>query len=108
MDRIRVVIAEDEAMTDGVVLPGWICGACGVFNGSAKEVLLACRACDAPRGPELDEAPYVCPGCYAVAPEHCLPGCIDAEIEAEAEWEREHGEPNYHDVPDDDPELGEG
>lgn len=30
-----------------------------------------------------DEAPFVCPGCYAVGPERCLPGCIDAEIEEE-------------------------
>jgi hypothetical protein len=27
-------------------------------------------------------APFVCPGCYAVN-EPCAPGCIDAEIEAE-------------------------
>jgi hypothetical protein len=25
--------------------PGWICGACGVFNGDAKERLSACRSC---------------------------------------------------------------
>lgn len=25
--------------------------------------------------------PYVCPGCHAVAPDRCVPGCIDAEIE---------------------------
>lgn len=29
-----------------------------------------------------DEAPYVCPGCHAIAGP-CLPGCIDAEIEEE-------------------------
>jgi hypothetical protein len=32
---------------------------------------------------EKQEALHVCPGCYAVGPEHCAPGCIDAEIEAE-------------------------
>lgn len=26
------------------------------------------------------DAPYVCPGCYAVGDEPCAPGCIDAEI----------------------------
>ena len=29
----------------GVCLPGWWCCACGGFNGSAKEVRTACRAC---------------------------------------------------------------
>lgn len=37
------------------------------------------------------DAPYVCPGCYAVAPERCAPGCIDAEIEEDARHERERG-----------------
>jgi hypothetical protein len=36
---------------------------------------------------DFHEAPYVCPGCYAVA-SPCLPGCIDAEIELEAEEDR--------------------
>lgn len=36
------------------------------------------------------EGPYVCPGCYAVAPERCAPGCIDAEIEEDARHPREH------------------
>lgn len=36
------------------------------------------------------EGPYVCPGCHAVAPERCAPGCIDAEIEEDARHEREH------------------
>lgn len=30
-----------------------------------------------------EDAPYVCPGCYAVGGERCAPGCIDAEIEDE-------------------------
>lgn len=30
-----------------------------------------------------DDRPYVCAGCHAVAPERCLPGCIEAEIEAD-------------------------
>jgi hypothetical protein len=34
---------------DGIVLPGWTCEACGVMNGSLKELLPACRSCDAPR-----------------------------------------------------------
>lgn len=34
---------------------------------------------------EEAERPYVCPGCHAVAPERCLPGCIDDEIERERE-----------------------
>ena len=27
------------------LMPGWVCGACGVFNGDAKERLRACRCC---------------------------------------------------------------
>ena len=30
-----------------------------------------------------DDAPYVCPGCYAVGGEPCLPGCIDDEMARE-------------------------
>jgi len=33
----------------GICLPGWRCGYCQAFNGSAREVLERCRACDAPR-----------------------------------------------------------
>jgi hypothetical protein len=47
------------------------------------------------------EGPYVCPGCYAVGPERCAPGCIDAEIEAE----REHDQDNPSDRRDDDEEA---
>lgn len=38
------------------------------------------------------EAPYVCPGCHAVGPERCAPGCIDAEIEAEHRHAIESGD----------------
>jgi hypothetical protein len=31
------------------------------------------------------DAPYVCPGCYAVGEEPCARGCIDAEIAADRE-----------------------
>jgi hypothetical protein len=34
--------------------------------------------------PSEDPGPFVCPGCYAVGEEPCLPGCIDAEIAAAA------------------------
>lgn len=37
---------------------------------------------------DLDPGPYVCPGCHTVAG-HCLPGCIDAEIERRREEEAE-------------------
>lgn len=35
----------------GLLLPGWTCKKpdCRAFNGSAKEVLTHCRACDTPR-----------------------------------------------------------
>jgi hypothetical protein len=32
-----------------MILPGWTCGSCHVFNGEAKEVLSVCRCCQAPR-----------------------------------------------------------
>jgi hypothetical protein len=41
--------------------------------------------------PNDDNGPHVCPGCYAVAPDPCAPGCIDAEIAAQKEREREDG-----------------
>lgn len=44
------------------------------------------------------EGPYVCPGCYAVAPERCAPGCIDAEIEEAARHESD----GYEDAERDD------
>jgi hypothetical protein len=48
----------------------------------------------------LDEAPHVCPGCHAVGPERCAPGCIDAEIEAEHREAIESG--NYDNGSDHD------
>lgn len=53
--------------------------------------------------PELahDDHPYVCPGCYAVGGEPCLPGCIDEDIR-QATYERlEDDEPE-----DDEPDWG--
>lgn len=39
---------------------------------------------------ELEEAaPFVCPGCYAVAGQACAPGCIDAELRREPDDEDE-------------------
>ena len=38
-----------EAAEKGAFLPGWKCHACGCFNGTAKEDLRVCRACDAPK-----------------------------------------------------------
>lgn len=51
------------------------------------------------KGGSDDEPPYVCPGCHAVA-EPCLPGCIDAEIEAEQREAIESG--NYDRSEEDD------
>lgn len=33
----------------GIILPGWTCTTCRLFNGDAKERRTACRGCDAPR-----------------------------------------------------------
>jgi len=37
-----------------LVLPGWDCPSCGAFCGKAKERLVKCRACGAPR-PQTEE-----------------------------------------------------
>lgn len=42
--------------------------------------------------PEWDDAPYVCPVCHAVAPDTCVSGCAEAEMEEELarrDYERE-------------------
>jgi hypothetical protein len=44
--------------------------------------------------------PYVCPGCHAVD-EPCLPGCIDAEIEAEHREAIERGDYDFSEDDDD-------
>lgn len=36
---------------EGLVLPGWTCTGCGVFNGACKETLVSCRACGVPKLP---------------------------------------------------------
>lgn len=48
---------------------------------------------------DIDDAPYVCPGCYAVGGERCAPGCIDAEIAREAEFDRRYGIDDEDDEP---------
>lgn len=52
-----------------------------------------------PEGIHEVDPPYVCPGCHAVAPERCLPGCIDAEIEEDHRRDIEQGD--YGDRDDD-------
>jgi hypothetical protein len=32
-----------------LVLPGWSCTVCGVFNGEVKEPRATCRGCDEPK-----------------------------------------------------------
>lgn len=55
--------------------------------------------------PEDEEMPYVCSGCHAVGGEPCLPGCIDAELEAEREDDSRRGYGDYGDYGDDDDEA---
>ena len=38
-------ISEVSKRLKDSLMPGWICGACGAFNGDAKERLRACRCC---------------------------------------------------------------
>ena len=37
------------------------------------------------------DAPFVCPGCYAVGDEPCAGYCSDARMERETEWQRMYG-----------------
>lgn len=50
---------------------------------------LAINALDADA---IENAPHVCPGCYAVGEERCAPGCIDSEIEEERRHAIENGD----------------
>lgn len=44
-----------------MILPGWSCGACGAFNGEAKERRSTCRVCDgARRAPIEEDAVGIC------------------------------------------------
>jgi hypothetical protein len=45
--QLQERVRDMEAAQGCLLLPGWACGACGTFNGSAKEVLRNCRACGA-------------------------------------------------------------
>lgn len=36
-----------------------------------------------------DEGPYVCPGCYAIGEAPCSPGCTDADMERQREYDQE-------------------
>lgn len=38
-------ISEASKRLKDSLMPGWVCGACGVFNGDAKERHGACRSC---------------------------------------------------------------
>lgn len=71
----------------------------GITTAAVASMLcnyLARRSC--PRGP------YVCPGCYAVAPERCAPGCIDAEIEEDHRRAIERGDYDRFDDGEDEDE----
>lgn len=46
--------------------------------------------------------PYVCPGCYAVGDEPCLPGCVDHEIEEERLEAQRNGDYDRFEDDDDD------
>lgn len=53
--------------------------------------------------PDVDPGPYVCPGCFAVGGAPHSPGCIDAEIERQHEYDRETREM----YGDEDPDEGD-
>lgn len=47
--KLDKVVRELERAHAGILLPGWTCRECRVFNGSAKGLLDACRSCGAAR-----------------------------------------------------------
>jgi hypothetical protein len=46
---LELVTRIRELEDAGILLPGWQCTQCQAFNGTAKECLLVCRCCGAPR-----------------------------------------------------------
>jgi hypothetical protein len=50
IQRIRALCDELDEAKQGLLLVGWFCRACGVFNGESKWKRESCRACDAPNG----------------------------------------------------------
>jgi hypothetical protein len=49
--RCTELVGEVREMKAGWPMPGWTClnPACGIFNGSAKELRTRCRGCGNPR-----------------------------------------------------------
>lgn len=52
------------------------------------------------------DAPYVCPGCYAVGGERCATGCIDDEMDREREEGYLRGDYERFDDEEDPREVG--
>jgi hypothetical protein len=77
------------------------CPECGVLSADRHNV--NCNLANAIFEAEEELRPYVCPGCHAVA-EECAPGCIDAEMEREAEEDSLFGPSNRFDENDGDEE----
>jgi hypothetical protein len=48
-DLTRALALRVEGLEKGLLLPGFDCHACGLFNGTLKEDLQACRGCATPR-----------------------------------------------------------
>ena len=46
-------------MIDRLILPGWFCDRCRVFNGEAKARLESCRCCDGGRPVDLTDGGVV-------------------------------------------------
>ena len=44
-----LVLESQNLKSRGILLPGWDCPSCLVFNGSAKELLSECRSCGTAR-----------------------------------------------------------
>lgn len=43
--QIRATLPKVEKLETGLILPGWFCDGCQVFNGEAKEKHTVCRCC---------------------------------------------------------------
>ena len=59
---------------------------------------------DAPTEGDMEDAPFVCPGCYAIGGEPCAPDCVDAAIEREREYDSDEYDRRYpYEDEDDEP-----
>jgi hypothetical protein len=79
---MKTIVDRIEAETRGDIARVFSASDVRIGRDDLRELLTLAREALAAR--EREEAPHVCPGCLAIGEEPCAPGCVDAEMEAEA------------------------